>query len=194
MDKVVSIFNGLSEFIELFKIKYEYENRGLLKKMKIDSRLNLELNDNTWSKFFLYKSCYNHCAKFILLKILEDRGYISPKINRQGLEKWKGFAKNIATDYSTLYSLAIRDLQFDSDNKIRNSFKSSDYDIFIIDNELAYVLIDYFVSYDFLELSESGIDKIFQLIYPLEQREEFDLENFYRKAPAFDIILKGLLF
>ncbi len=190
MDKLVSVFKGLSEFILLFTIKYEYENRGLIKKMKIDSRLNLEIDDMRWCKLFLYKSCYNHCAKFILLKRLEDKGYIPPKINKLGKDKWNEFVKNISGDCSFLYSIAIKDLKSDTDTDIKNCFKDSDYDIFDIDNDLAIFLVNYFKEHDFSKFKIEDIKKIFQLIYPLEQREDFNLKNFYKKAPAFDYILK----
>lgn len=190
MDKVNRVFKGLVEFIQIFIIKYEYEIRGQLKKMKIDSRLNLEIEDERWCKLFRYKSCYNHCAKFILLKNFEDSGYIPQKISDIGLERWKEFTKNLTFNYSILYSIAIKDLQADQKVELRNAFKESDYDIFTIDNELSDCLINYFSSFDFSELPQNEIIQLFRLIYPLEQREDYDLENFYKRAPAFDYILK----
>lgn len=190
MDKVADIFRGFSEFIQLFIIKYQYENIGLVKKMKIDSRLNLEIEDKRWCKLFLHKSCYNHCAKFIMIKRLEDKGYIYPKINSLGRRKWEDFIKNISKDLDILYFLVIKDLQADSNAAIRNCFKDSDYDIFNIDDELASHLIKYFEPYDFSNLDVDEIKKLFELIYPLEQREDYALSNFYKEAPAFDYLLK----
>ena len=177
------------EFMQLFVIKYKYENRGLMKKMKIDSRLNLELDNDKWSSLFLEKSCYNHCAKFVLLKYLEDNRYIIPKINLYGLEKWSKIVKNLKDNYQTLYIISIMDIQVDSNHKIRELFKYSDYDIFEIDNDLAGFLINFYKDIDFSELSRTDIIYLFKQLYSLEMREELALEDFYKAAPALNYIL-----
>ncbi|MBS3995073.1 MAG: hypothetical protein KGZ33_04705 [Alkaliphilus sp.] len=190
MDRVSIIFEGLMEFILLFATKYKYENRGILKKMKIDSRLNNDIDNDKWSSLFLEKSYYNHCAKFVLLKYLEDNRYVIPKTNLSGLEKWSKIVKNLKDDYQILYIISIRDIQADSNKKIRELFKYSDYDIFEIDNDLAEYLINYYKNIDFSELSRIDISHLFKKLYSMEMREELALEDFYRVAPAFQYILR----
>lgn len=190
MDLVQMIYEGLNEFIEVFMTKYQYENRGLLKKIRIDSRINMEIEEETWSKLFLYKSCYNHCAKIIILRYLEDNNIAYEKMNLQGFKKWSEFVKNISEKHSILYDVAIMDLQEDKNNIIRNIFKQSDYDLFKIDDELASVLYRSFCNVDFSKLSTKEVMQVFRRIYSLEKREELNLIEFYKKAPALYYLLK----
>lgn len=190
MDKVQKIYNGMLEFIQVFIIKYEYENRGILKKMKIDYHLNRELDNEKWCELFLYKSCFNYCAKFILLRYIEDCGLSYMKMNEKGIKKWRCFVKNIYEKFNILYSLAIKDVQEHDNEKIRNIFKKSDYDLFKIDNELAKILCYKFLNIDFSSLNKKEIIYLFQLIYSLEQREEMRLDEFYKDAPALSYMLK----
>ncbi len=189
MDKAKEMYDRLLEFIESFFVKYQYENRGLLKKFKIDSRLNLEIDDEKWFELFLYKSCFNHCAKFILLRYMEDNYLTNKKLNVRGIEKWNDFVTNISSDFETLYEVALRDFKAEPDEKIREIFKDSDYDVFGIDNELASILIKNFSNIQFDLVNRSDLVQLFRLIYPLEQREEMQLEYFYKEAPALSYIL-----
>lgn len=190
MDKVKKIYEGILEFIQVFMIKYKYENRGILKKMKIDSRLNMEIEDNKWCELFLCKSCFNHCAKFILLRYMEDCGHIFAKMNNNGVKKWSNFVKNISESFHILYYIAIKDLQRDTNDTIRQIFKESDYDVFEIDEELALIIVRNFSSIDFAKLDKKDIIILFRLIYSLEQREEMALDLFYKDAPALSYLLK----
>ncbi|WZL74596.1 hypothetical protein QBE52_07860 [Clostridiaceae bacterium 35-E11] len=190
MDKIRKIYEGILEFIQAFMVKYKYENRGILKKMKIDSRLNMEIKDDKWCELFLYKSCFNHCAKFILLRYIEDSGYIYGKMNHSGIEKWKNFVKNISENFHILYKIAIKDLQEEINDSISVIFKESDYDVFEIDEELAFIMVYNFSSIDFARLDKKDIILLFRLIYSLEQREEMALEVFYKDAPALSHIFK----
>lgn len=189
MDKAKEMYDRLLDFIESFFVKYQYENRGLLKKFKIDSRLNLEIDDEKWFELFLYKSCFNHCAKFILLRYMEDNYLTNKKLNVRGIEKWNDFVTNISSDFETLYEVALRDFKAEPDEKIREIFKDSDYDVFGIDNELASILIKNFSNIQFDLVNRSDLVQLFRLIYPLEQREEMQLEYFYKEAPALSYIL-----
>ncbi len=189
MDKAKEMYDRLLDFIESFFVKYQYENRGLLKKFKIDSRLNLEIDDEKWFELFLYKSCFNHCAKFILLRYMEDNYLTNKKLNVRGIEKWNDFVTNISSDFETLYEVALRDFKAEPDEKIREIFKDSDYDVFGIDNELASILIKNFSDIQFDLVNRSDLVQLFRLIYPLEQREEMQLEYFYKEAPALSYIL-----
>ncbi len=189
MDKAKEIYNHLLEFIQSFFIKYQYENRGLLKKFKIDSRLNMGIEDDKWFELFLHKSCLNHCAKFILLKYLEDNQMIYEKLSAKGIRKWDSFVKNISSDFEMLYEVAIRDLKADPSETIKEIFKNSDYDIFSIDNELAKILVQNFSDFNFAHVNKKDIMQLFRLIYSLEKREEMQLEFFYKEAPALSYIL-----
>ncbi|MCT4593355.1 MAG: hypothetical protein N4A57_03660 [Anaeromicrobium sp.] len=190
MNLVEKIYEGIKEFIDLFITKYEYENRGMIKKIRIDSRLNLNIEEEKWSRLFLYKSCYNYCAKIIMLRYLEDNKLTYVKMNKNGFGKWKEFVKNISERFSLLYNVAIMDLQEDKNNKIRNIFKSSEYDLFKVDDELASLLYKKFSEVDFSNLKEKDICSIFRKIYSLEKREELNLEKFYKRAPAFFYLLR----
>ncbi|MCT4621170.1 MAG: hypothetical protein N4A62_17500 [Marinisporobacter sp.] len=190
MDKINEIYQGLKAFIHTFIIKYEYENRGMLKKMRIDSRLNMDIDNEKWCKLFLCKSCFNHCAKFVLLRYLEDCGLSYGKMNLKGLKKWKDFVKNISEKLNLLYAIVIKDLQEDENNKIRKIFKESDYDVFEIDEELARGMSEHLSFIDFSSLKKKDIVLLFRRIYSLEQREEMKLDEFYKDAPALSYILQ----
>ncbi|WP_053957593.1 hypothetical protein [Inediibacterium massiliense] len=189
MNEVKKIYEGMKEFIQVFMVKYEYENRGILKKMKIDSRLNMELEDEKWSKLFLKKSCLNHCAKIILLRYIEDAEMMTSKLNEKGMDKWKSFSKNLMENLSVLYDIALKDAEEDENLRLREIFQKSDYDLFKIDDELASIIYHKFSMIDFSKLQKEKIQFLFALLYSLEEREDMRLEDFYKKAPALSYIL-----
>ena len=189
MDSMKQLYDGMMKFINIFIIKYKYENRGILKKLRIDHRLNMKFDNEKWSKLFLYKACYNHCAKFILLRYIEDSKLCYGKMNEEGVCKWKELVKNIPGKISILYDVAILDLREDENEQIRKIFKYSDYDLFKIDDELANVLYDNFLDLNFSDFSKTDLVKIFERMYSLEGREEMQLDKFYKLAPAFSHLL-----
>jgi len=120
---------------------------------------------------------------------MEDNYLTNKKLNVRGIEKWNDFVTNISSDFETLYEVALRDFKAEPDEKIREIFKDSDYDVFGIDNELASILIKNFSNIQFDLVNRSDLVQLFRLIYPLEQREEMQLEYFYKEAPALSYIL-----
>ncbi len=190
MDKLQEIYEKLSKFIDHFMIKYTYENRGVMKKMRIDSRLNMDIDEEEWCRLFLYKSCFNHCAKIVFMRLIEDRGLGHEKLSEKGLEKWKNFVKNLGQEFDILYHIGLLDLQGDENASIRGIFKKSDYDIFGIDKELADIIIENFSTVHFTDLQKSDIVQLFNKLYTLDDREIMRLENFHKDAPALSYILK----
>ncbi|WP_129596063.1 hypothetical protein [Anaerophilus nitritogenes] len=189
MNEVKNIYEGIKEFIQIFIMKYEYENRGILKKMKIDSRLNMELEDEKWARLFIKKSCLNHCAKIVLLRYIEDIEMIIPKLNEKGMNIWRSLSKNLIQKISILYGIALKDLEEDENIIFREIFQKSDYDLFEIDDELASIIYNKFFRIDFSKLTKEDIQILFALMYSLEEREDMRLENFYKKAPALSYVL-----
>lgn len=190
MDNTRLIEEMLQLFMQSFFVKYQYEYRGVLKKMRIDNRLNMEIDEEKWCESFLYKACLNRCAQILLMRILEDQGLIYSKMNKEGLEKWRKLAKNIATKFDILYHIGLQDLQADENKKIRSIFGKSDYDLLEIDDELAEIVVQYASVIDFSNIQREEIIKFFRKLYSLEGREEWHLENFYKEAPALRYILK----
>ncbi|MFT9495209.1 hypothetical protein [Anaerosolibacter sp.] len=190
MDKLQDLYEKLTEFMDHFIVKYSYENRGILKKMRIDSRLNMNIEEEEWCKLFLYKSCLNHCAKIVLMRLIEDLGLGHDKLNGKGLKKWRDFVKNLKQDFEILYQVGLLDLQGDANVSIRGIFKKSDYDIFEIDKELASLIIENFTPIAFSDLKKEDIVHLFNKLYTLEDRELMKLESFHRDAPALSYILK----
>ncbi|SHJ90924.1 hypothetical protein SAMN02745975_03203 [Geosporobacter subterraneus DSM 17957] len=189
MKVIKSIDEMLQNFIQTFFVKYKYENRGLMKKFRIDSRLNLELDEEKWCECFLFKACLNRCAQIIIMRILEDRGLIYSKMNRSGIEKWKQLVQNLGSSYHLLFDIGQQDLVADENKKINSIFRKSDYDIFVVDGELANIVIHYSADLNLSDISQEELIGILRKIYSLEQREEWKLEEFYKEAPALTYLL-----
>ncbi|KXG74344.1 hypothetical protein [Thermotalea metallivorans] len=190
MDKLQLLHKKFSEFIDYFIVKYSYEHRGMLKKLRIDSRLNMDIDEEEWCKLFLYKSCLNHCARILLMRFIEDKGFIHHKLNEKGIEKWRNFVKNLGQDFDVLYHIGLLDLQVDENAMIRGIFKKSDYDLFTIDKELAEIVIDSFSSIYVGDLQKKDFIELFKKLYTLEDREIMKLEKFHKDAPALSYILQ----
>lgn len=187
MDILSSITNDLSEFIEFFCLKYKYDHRGILKKFRLKSGLNKQLIDETWYSLFLQKSAFNYCAKFLLIKLMEDNDKIACKLNNKGLKKWNSLVSNISGQYGRLYELAELDLLETED--IKWAFKQCDYDIYLIDDELAVFFIERLKKYDFKSYTHDMIYQIFNRLYTDEKRVGLNLQYFYKPANAIDYIL-----
>lgn len=190
MYEIQDIIEVLEKFIKTFIIKYEYENIGIIKKFRIDSRKNLEYDEIDWCRLFLKKSCFNYCSKFLLLRVFEDKGKITSKFNYRGISTWNKLVKNIKHRYDKLYDIAIIDIKNDEEISFsKNIFAESDYDIYQIDKELAEIIVNGLVGIDLKDITNSDLKKIFRKIYPLDAREEFRFHEFYKGAPALDYIL-----
>ncbi len=188
--RAIELMNEMLQgFIEVFFIKYKYEYRGLMKKFRIDSRLNLELDDEKWCEHFLYKACLNRCSQIVIMRILEDRDLIYSKMNRLGIEKWLQWVKNLGDRFHILFEIAQQDLQADENKVISDIFRKSDYDIFSIDDELANIVVQHVADIDLSDSKREDLIGLLRKIYSLEQREEWKLEEFYRDAPALTYLL-----
>ncbi|SKC79788.1 hypothetical protein [Maledivibacter halophilus] len=190
MYEIQDIVEVLEKFIKIFIIKYEYENIGLIKKFRIDSRKNLEYDEVDWCRLFLKKSCFNYCCKILLLRVFEDKGKITSKFNNEGIATWNKLVKNIKDRYDKLYDIAIIDIKNDEEiSFLKNVFAESDYDIYQIDKELAEIIAKGLADLDLKDINNSDLKKIFRKIYPLDAREEYRFHEFYKEAPALDYIL-----
>ncbi|MCT4565801.1 MAG: hypothetical protein N4A68_16005 [Maledivibacter sp.] len=191
MHEIQNIIEILEKFIKIFIIKYEYENIGLIKKFRIDSRKNLEYDEKKWCRLFLKKSCFNYCCKILLLRVFEDKGKVTSKLNSKGIDIWNKLVKNIKHRYDKLYDIAIIDITNDDDiSFFKNIFAESDYDIYEIDQELANIIVNELGNIDLIDVSDEDLKLIFRELYPLDEREEYRFSDFYKKAPALDYILK----
>ncbi|SHJ78855.1 hypothetical protein [Paramaledivibacter caminithermalis] len=190
MYEIQDIIETLEKFIKTFIIKYEYENIGIIKKFRIDSRKNLEIDERKWCRLFLRKSCLNYCCKIILLRVFEDKGKIKSKLNSEGIAVWNKLVKNIKDRYDKLYDIAIIDITNDEDiTFLKSVFAESDYDIYEIDKELASIIVHGLSNIDLKDITNEDLKIIFRTLYPLDEREEYGFNDFYKKAPALDYIL-----
>ncbi len=191
MHKIEYLYDVLKKFSNSYFVKYEYDNIGIIKKFRIDSRKNLDIDEEKWCEFFLKKSCLNYCAKFLLIRFFEDRDEIASKLNQEGINIWNRLVKNIKDRYDKLFDIAIIDIKNEEeDSIIKSIFAESDYDIYTIDKELAQIIIDGFSDMNFEEIDNRDIIEVFRKLYPLDAREEINLYDFYEKAPALDYILE----
>lgn len=181
------IILDFKDFIDFFIMKYKYDNRGVLRKVKLKSGLNKQLSEEEWYELFITKSALNCCAKFLLIKLYEDKGRVATKINSQGLMKWKALVSNIGHQMGLLYELAEKDCG--RIDELKSAFRDSEYDLYEIDDELASFIIEKSIKYDFSEYNNKLIYQIFTPLYYDEKRTSMNLEFFYKPANAIEYIL-----
>lgn len=180
---VEDLFKDLTEFIDFFIMKYKYENRGIIKKFRIKSGLNKDLNEDEWCDKFINKSAVNHCCKILLMKIFEDKNKVLPKLNDKGFQHWSEMVVDIENQYNNIYKIALKDILTISE--LRRAFKMSDYDIYEIDNELASYIINKLLKYNFKYITIYDLHNIVNLLYSRDKH----LEYFYKPSPSVDFVL-----
>lgn len=168
-------------------MKYKYDQRGVLKRYRLKFGLNKKLSEDVWCGLFVEKSAYNYCAKLLLIKYWEDNEKISSKINEKGLIKWKNLVSNIENYFSTLYKISEIDMM--ESEEMKDVFRTSDYDIFEIDDELAGFIIDKLKKYDFKNYDYGVLYNTFNKFYVEEKNSGLNLQYFYKPAKAIDYIL-----
>lgn len=181
------IILDFKDFIDFFIMKYKYDNRGVLRKIKLKSGLNRQLSEEEWYELFITKSALNCCAKFLLIKFYEDNEKIACKVNRQGLKKWRALVSNIEQQMGILYDIAEKDCG--RIDELKFAFRESDYDLYKIDDELASYIINKFINYDFNGYDSKKIHSIFVSLYYDEKRISMNLQLFYKPANAIEHIL-----
>lgn len=182
-----SIIRDFKDFIDFFIMKYKYDNRGILRKIRIRSGLNKHLSEDEWYEMFIAKSALNHCAKFLLIKFWEDNGKITSKINSTGLAKWKALVSNIDTRVGILYEIAEKDCG--RVEELKFAFNESEYDLYKIDDELASYIIDKATKYDFNGYTNKILIQIFNPLYYDDKRTSMNLQLFYKPANAIEYVL-----
>ncbi|MTI70509.1 MAG: hypothetical protein FH751_09695 [Firmicutes bacterium] len=180
------IIKDLERFVQYFKVKYKYDQRGVLKRLRLKSGLNKQLTEDKWCKLFIEKSAYNYCAKFLIIKLYEDNEKIPCKVNNKGLKKWENLISNLNEQYDKIYEIAQYDIE--SLEEMKLTFKKTDYDIFKIDNELAKLIINSMKKYDFKGYDIEVIYDIFNNLYTEEKRFGLNLQYFYKPAKAIEYI------
>ena len=175
------------EFVNFFKMKYKYDQRGVLKRYKVKFGLNKKLNEDMWCDLFVKKSADNYCAKILIIKYWEDNNKILAKINNAGLEKWRNLVENIENHFSLLYQIAEIDIR--ESPEMKDIFKESDYDIFKLDDELAGFIIERLKQYDFDGYDYKVLFTIFNKLYVEEKKSGINLQYFYKPSNSIDYIL-----
>ncbi len=187
MKFINDIISDFIEFVNFFKMKYKYDQRGVLKRYKVKFGLNKKLNEDIWCDLFVKKSAYNYCAKILIIKYWEDNNKILAKINNAGLEKWRNLVENIENHFSLLYQISEIDIR--ESPEMKDIFKESDYDIFKLDDELAGFIIERLKQYDFDGYDYKVIFTIFNKIYVEEKKSGINLQYFYKPSNSIDYIL-----
>lgn len=182
-----NIIKDFKDFIDFFIMKYKYDNRGILRKIRIKSGLNNHLSEDEWYDLFIAKSALNHCAKFILIKYWEDNEKITSKINNSGLAKWKALVSNIENQMGILYEIAEKDCG--RTDELKSAFNESEYDLYKIDDELASYIIDKSTKYDLNGYTKKIILQIFIPLYYDDKRTSMNLQLFYKPANAIEYVL-----
>lgn len=182
-----NIISDFKDFIDFFTLKYKYDNRGILKKIRMRSGLNKQLSEDEWYRLFIVKSALNHCAKLLLIKYWEDNGKITSKINKAGLDKWKNFVSNIGDKVDIVYEIAEKDCG--KVEELKRAFIESEYDIYKIDEELAAYIVERLIKYDLKGYPNKVIYEIFNQLYYDDKRTSMNLQLFYKPAGAIEHVL-----
>ncbi len=187
MNDVGKLVAELRKFIEFFKEKYKYDQRGVLKRLRLKSGLNKQLGEDMWCKLFIEKTAFNYCAKFLLIKLYEDNKIIPCKLNTEGLKKWGNLVSSKNGLYNKLYEIAESDIL--NIDEMKSIFKESDYDIYKIDNDLAEFMISNLKKYNFTSYNQDMIYNIFNDLYTDEKKYGLNLQYFYKPARAIEYII-----
>ncbi|WP_130806594.1 hypothetical protein [Senegalia massiliensis] len=182
MNNNEALLSDLREFIDFFIMKYKYENIGIIRKIRAKSGLNKDISEERWYELFISKSAINHCLKILLIKIFEDKNKVLPKLNTEGFKHWSKMVVDIENQYNNIYKMALKDILTISE--LRKAFKKSDYDVYVIDNELASYIINKLLKYDFDKITVQDVYRIIQILY----NEHGELKYFYKPSPAVDFI------
>lgn len=182
MDYNEALLTDLREFIDFFIMKYKYENIGVIRKIRAKSGLNTDLSEEKWYELFIAKSAINHCLKILLIKIFEDKNKVLPKLNTEGFKHWSKMVVDIENQYNNIYKIALKDILTVSE--LRKAFKMSDYDVYVIDNELASYIINKLLKYDFDKITVENIYFLIENLY----NAHGELRYFYKPSPSVEFI------
>lgn len=180
---IEDLLKDLTDFIDFFIMKYKYENLGIVRKLRMKSGLNKNLDEDKWCEMFIKKSAISHCCKILLIKIFEDKNKVLPKLNDKGFKHWSEMVVDIENQYNNIYNIALKDILTVSE--LKKAFKVSDYDVYEIDNELASYIINKLLKYDFKHIKVYELHKIINLLY----LKNGNLGYFYKPSPTVEFIM-----
>lgn len=182
-NEVASVLNRGIYTSEIEKLREGYEGRYSPERFKA---------------YLVNKTALHIVFKYIFIRMMtEGEGRVSPKLNGEGINKWKEMTKNYRGDYLMLFKIASEDLR--RDTGISDYFEPCLYDGFLekldrgIFNKTNDNHLEKLMNYDFKTLDPNTAVSVFDNLYPTEDRQ--NLQDFLEdsKVTTYLMEMLGLL-
>lgn len=197
---------------------YEKDNRGI--KTHIDNILEDKEKDNgmpTFQEipeeerlnFFIKESSSSIINKILFIRILEDKNFLTPKLTKRSIEKWKDFWGH--KDYREIMNLFREACRVTENTYNGGLFRLNPYDKVEYDPNIIKKIIDILGEINFREIDSDIIGRIYEIYlgqvlkveseikgkkrtkYKADNKERKKLGQYYTPKFVVDFIVKNTL-
>jgi len=159
--------------------------------------------------FFIQESSSSIINKILFIRILEDRNFLTPKLTKRSIEKWKDWWGH--KDYTEIMNL-FRDACSDTEKKYNGGlFRLNPYDEVDYDPDIIKKIIDILGDISFREIDSDIIGRIYEIYlghvlkveseirgkkrtrYQADNKERKKLGQYYTPKFVVDFIVKNTL-
>lgn len=197
----LNISENKTAFINVMEdFKKEIEdtlNRNIYSSDIDELRLGYEgkFSKERFKEYLVNKTALHIVFKYIFIRMMsEGERLVNPKLNDEGIFKWKEMTKNYRGDYFMLFKIAGEDLR--RIEKTRDFFEPSIYDKYLdklefrIFNRINDNFIEKLKVYDFRTLDPNTAVSLFDSLYPSEDREK--LQDFLDESRITTYLMTSL--
>lgn len=148
-----------------------------------------------FKEYLVKKTALHITFKYIRIRMAsESQNLINPKFNEEGIRNWSELSKNYRKDYYLLFNLACKDMQ--RQEQIGNLFDPCIYDNYIektkniFSNRKQENHIEKLKIYNFKTFNPNIAISLFDLLYPIEDREK--IEGFLEESKVVTELMTSL--
>ena len=149
-----------------------------------------DVKENQTLEIYLKEACYLALNRALMIRILEDKKLLKPKISRKGIDAWRKFTTLIAEEYQYLLRFSF----WDAEKIYHHFFQEGPYGWYLkTDSELGDVMLKVFYllnAFDFSELDREALKALYQKYYDPDERKK--LGEFYTPPKVVSYLLNAV--
>ena len=183
----------LDQALRKLKLKYKVEIEAVGESFPLFRKIqpySKDVKEKDLLEIYLKEACYFALNRALMIRILEDKELLVPKISQNGVKTWRDFNRYIKNEYQSLLRFSF----WDAEKIYSHFFQEGPYDWYLkIDGGLGDVMLKVFYllnAFDFTDVDRSALRGLYQRYYDPAERKK--LGEFYTPPEVIKYLLQAV--
>ena len=183
----------LKQALRKLKLKYKVEIEAVGESFSLFQKIqpySKDVKEKDLLEIYLKEACYFALNRALMIRILEDKELLVPKISQKGVKTWRDFNRYIKNEYQSLLRFSF----WDAEKIYSHFFQEGPYGWYLrTDGELGDVMLKVFYllnAFDFVEVDRSALRGLYQKYYDPAERKK--LGEFYTPPEVIRYLLTAV--